>query len=317
MAKSARRHVLPQPRSRPVTAADVAHTFPFKASMPAGGVLPEEDALYTQDVRVDPKTGRRFPQDAHRAANERMRASVRSRRDRLTLDEDVPADTSQTAEFQHIGATGTHTLEEIERMNAPIFDRPPSLTSAFDADVEKEVERRVTARLSGPVTTEPAQTPNASMAPGVTVRPVTIEDGDRLWDWIRADGDHGAAFLSRPMQTSMDLHGVMHALITAESAGTALMRAVYYEGATEGDQHLGFAALAPILPVEQVAVMHIYLRPEVRGQLAALTGPLVQVASSILPTYKLAVVSHDAAWARLHRQVLLPLGFTEHVMFVR
>lgn len=300
MAKSSRQHILPRATARPVTAADVAHTFPFKASMPTGGALPEEDALYTQDVLVDPKTGRRFPQEAVRAARERMHASVRGRRDRLTLDDS--AETQETTD-QPAGVLGA----------------PPSLTPEFDVHVEREVERRIAERQKQTASTmTPTRPPPAAeAAPGVAVRSVTIEDVDRLWDWVRADGDNGAAFLSRPMQTSMDLHGVMETLLTAESAGTALIRAIYYEGAADGDQHLGFAALAPILPVEQVAVMHIYLRPEVRGQLAQLTGPLIQLASSLLPTYTLAVLSADAAWARLHRQVLAPLGFVEQVLFVR
>ena len=78
---------------------------------------------------------------------------------------------------------------------------------------------------------------------------------------------------------------------------------------------IGFAMLGPIL--DGVGLLHLYLAQAARGRLAELTPLLVQAAQDLKPALKLAVSSPTPAWARLHRQVLAPLGFREHTLFVR
>lgn len=152
----------------------------------------------------------------------------------------------------------------------------------------------------------------SASVPDLQARIVVQEDTDRLWDWIRADKDYGQAFLGQRFSTSLALHTFMAQLIRVEAQGLAIIRAIHY-----GPHHLGFAMLAPILAAERTALLHVYLQAEVRAQLAQFIAPLVDMAQQIAPGVHLAVVSADAAWARLHRQILAPLGFTEHVMFIR
>lgn len=160
----------------------------------------------------------------------------------------------------------------------------------------------------------PTPTPEPEVAP-ILATPPTVEDIDRLWDWIRADGDGGAAFFSRAIPSSVALHNTFSALAVAEQAVgpvTAAIRAI-----TSGPHHVGFAMLLPILRQERTALMHIYLRPELRGMLAQLTPTLIDQAAAAVPGFTLAVIGHDAALTRMHRSILAPLGFVEHTMFLR
>lgn len=149
-------------------------------------------------------------------------------------------------------------------------------------------------------------------ASGLSIAKVSVEDVDRLWDWIRHDADGGTSFLWQKCTTSIALHQYLLKIDMGESNGIAAIRAIH-----GGDQHLGFAMLAPILEVERTALMHIYLREDMRGHLATIAGPLVEMASTVVPDMHLAVWSSDERWARLHRKLLAPLGFTERTMFIR
>lgn len=158
---------------------------------------------------------------------------------------------------------------------------------------------------------EPPGTVHADSVEGVHCHKVSHEDIDRLWDWIRSDKDYGQAFLGSQFRTSLALHTFMQQMQVAEANSIALIRTIqYYE------HHIGFAMLAPILAEERTALMHIYLQPAVRNQLAQWVKPLVEIARKAAPGVHLAVASPNEAYARLHRQVLKPLGFREHVMFV-
>lgn len=149
-------------------------------------------------------------------------------------------------------------------------------------------------------------------ASGLSIVKLTIHDVDRLWDWLRGDGDQGESFLGHRISTSLALHQFVQQLAAAETQGMASIRSIY--GAKE---HLGFAMLAPILAAEQTALMHIYLREDIRGSLAQIVGPLVEMAQVVAPGLHLAVWSPDDVWARLHRKVLTPYGFKERTMFIR
>lgn len=148
---------------------------------------------------------------------------------------------------------------------------------------------------------------------GLAAHALRVGDIDRLWDWIRADRqDEVKAFLGRSFTTSVELHQFLWMIASLEPKGLAVIRALYW-----GHEHFGFAMLAPILAQERTALMHLYLTQQARGSLFNIAGPLVDVASRVLPGVHLAVSSLDQQWAKLHRAVLQPLGFVEHTMFVR
>lgn len=155
-----------------------------------------------------------------------------------------------------------------------------------------------------------------SFAPHLIVVPMSLEDTDRLWDWLRQDTKGDLAFFGREIRNSQDLHAMMQLLVNGESVNKAIGRSIYFIDANRVAHHIGLAALMPILSTERVALMHIYLSPETRGGLAQLVPALVGEARNLLPDFRLAVMSTDDTWRRLHRQVLGPLGFTEHTMFI-
>lgn len=139
----------------------------------------------------------------------------------------------------------------------------------------------------------------------LTLAPVSDEDIDRLWDWLRSPADEGQAFLHLTFTTSRQL-----AQVIAAMQQQAFLEAIYF-----GAHHIGFLAVVP--RVENTGVFHLYLEPRVRGQIAALTKELLPLVEQRFPGLQLAVYSASEAWARLHRQVLGPLGFREHTLFVR
>lgn len=216
------------------------------------------------------------------------------------------------------------SLEELEAGEGvrfrplPSFDAPsPRATDVPEEIIKIDDEGVVHALEPTPEPTTAAAPVAEAVAPPlapstlVTASASSREDVDRLWDWIRQDPDQGAEFLSARMATSVDLHTVIAVLQQGEARGLSIIRSVYV-----ADQHMGFAMLAPILTAENVAVVHIYLRPEARGHLAYLVAPLTELASQLAPGVRLAVLSEDKGLAAL-RKLLAPLGFTEHTMFVR
>lgn len=152
---------------------------------------------------------------------------------------------------------------------------------------------------------------------GLYITKVTVACIDHLWDWIRTDGDHGKSFLGMPITTSLALHQYIQYIAKAEEQAHSAIRSIYWYGNGSGLNHLGFVMLSPILAQERTALMHIYLEKSMRGGLAKIVGPLVDMAEAYAPGMHLAVYSADDVWARLHKRLLTPLGFREQVMFIR
>lgn len=151
---------------------------------------------------------------------------------------------------------------------------------------------------------------------GLMLMKVTVKCVDSLWDWIRGDEDLGKSFLGAPITTSLALHQYIQYIAKAEESATSIIRSLYWNDGGHG-QHLGFIMLAPILANERTALMHVYLEKSVRGGLGKMIAPLVDMAEAFAPGLHLAVWSSDDVWARLHRRLLEPLGFTPRVMFIR
>lgn len=226
---------------------------------------------------------------------------------------------AEQAKLRMLGrAPGQPARAAVEPEPEPDDDDEPEPESEDNSGVERQPPTPPTAAptthfvtgMSATLTPTPAPTPTPT--PVLSLRAATVDDLDRLWDWVRADGDHGASFFSKPMPSSVALHTFVSALGQAEVQGLAAIRSVVFE-----ENHLGFAMLLPILASERTAMMHIYLRADVRGHLAQLVPTLVDLAAQTVPGYALAVISHDATLARMHRALFAPLGFAEHTMFLR
>lgn len=171
-------------------------------------------------------------------------------------------------------------------------------------------------RMRGPNTPHEGDDPDPtvpvhvvrSTAPALALRPATVEDVDRLWDWIRQDGDLGKAFLGIECRTSLTLHETMQQFVLAQQQGTALLFAL-----EDGGHHQGFVIVNPLDLSDQVGRLHLYLAPAVRGTLAALLPKLLAVADREYPDLSLIIAVEDEAAARLYR----PFGFTTQYVLTR
>lgn len=247
---------------------------------------PDEEAAFTRT----PRPRRRATEDGLTPAQLRMRGRVTHETDPEDeedgeLDFDMPDPEPEIVKVQAVPppAATTHPISPF-----PMTAAPPRAAAVPDGAVF------------------------ADSVEGLRGAHITAEDIDRLWDWLRSDKDYGFAFVGRTFNTSLALHVFMTQMSQAETQGVALIRALHYH-----EHHLGFAMLAPILAQERTALMHVYLQPAVRGQLAQFIRPLVEIAQKTAPGVHLAVPSMgDDAYTRLHRQLLKPLGFQEHVMFI-
>lgn len=277
-------------------------SIPKSVQYVAPEVDPDEEAAFaTEGTRTERVPGRRT---ALAGRGGLTAAQMRMRGVREPVDDD---EEEEGGEGEDEGTEIEEPLPFVPPAVAPRVTRGPQPSAMIPAS--PFTSTTVQANAAGQLRTAPIA---SRSVPALLVRPIVVEDADRLWDWIRHDPDQGAGFLGKVFATSILLHDFMRILVNAETSGLAIIRAIHH-----GPHHLGFAMLAPILADERTALMHIYLRQDVRGQLAQFTGPLVEIAEQIVPGVHLAVASPDKAWQRLHRSILVPLGFTEHAMFVK
>lgn len=301
------------PRSEPYSPRQMGHIDRQAAT--------EEEAAFADSGRhaylpADARNSR-----VSRAALDaaRLRMSGARLEEEDERDEEEPDDLEDEG---HAGDPGEWEREQADNPVAAQLDRalwspqsvaairqtqpqPPHPAIEFDFAMPKPTlaVEKTTPAGHGPIT----------HSSGITLSPILVGDIDRLWDWLRADADHGYAFLGKTFATSVELHQFARLIVTQfEPNALAMLRAIYYK-----DQHIGFAMLAPILAAERTALMHLYLRKDVRGSLYQLARPLVELAMVVAPGVHLAVYAADVQWAKLYRSVLGPLGFVEHVMFVR
>lgn len=278
-------------------------------------VDPDEAALYGQVAPGMRGASRGRMPDAATAANTRMTASA-----------DMISNAARAAAYREELLLPEEEGDEVERMGIEEFERerdqdePEEERSERYAETFPATQRFEQQRVHGRsrVPPPPADRP-APRRPVASSQPVMalahIGDGhvDNLWDWIRQDGDKGATFLGQEFDHAIDLFRFVERLVAAEGDGLAIARAITY-----GNHHLGFLMLTPILTNERMAILHCYLQPgEVRDRGGELIVFFVDVATKLLPGFKLAVPSPSPEWTKFHTRVLGPLGFAPHTMFVR
>ena len=163
--------------------------------------------------------------------------------------------------------------------------------------------------------TEPATSPtniHPFVKPqGVVLDPVTVDDVDRLWDWVRADKDGTSAFLGATFENSRALFTYVEKVAEQERNSHAAFYAI-----REPDALLGFVLLWPIFREQgknPVATTHVYLEPESRGRLSALLPMLMAEADRIAPSLDLRVVTTRSEWATM----LQAVGFESHLVLTR
>lgn len=167
------------------------------------------------------------------------------------------------------------------------------------------------ARMQAQAQVQPVQQTQPASVAGVRIlaHHVTPADADRMWDWVRQDQDRGAVFFGTPMLSGLHVHEQMAAYVKADRKGAAIIRAMYVN-----DQPIGLAILHPIDPEQRVAVAHLYLRPDLRGNLPQLLPLLLDEAEAHLPDgIRIAVYENRPALAAL----LSSHGFVPHTLLIR
>lgn len=131
----------------------------------------------------------------------------------------------------------------------------------------------------------------AAMAQSVSLREVTDEDLDRLWDWLRADEDRGQRFLGALVNTSSEMRARLDLFQQLQAIDDA-------------EEHVGFLGFSPV--DDYKAGCHLFLAQAARNQLAQLIPQFMKQAAVLLPGRTFLVNTADAAVARIYR----PYGFT-------
>lgn len=183
------------------------------------------------------------------------------------------------------------------------------VVSAPDADEEEAIHGSTRPRRLEAVSGEtadspepvplsdhgPAQAADGADAPAPASAPArlswrvpTDEDVDRLWDWIRLDGP--AQLQQFGVRTSVDLHAKMRSLTQLDAQGSAVSRALVWDG-----EHVGQGTVFPI--VEAVGLVHLYLDPGVRGRGFAIAKAGVQMLKQEQPALRLSVTTTRKAIA--------------------
>lgn len=170
-----------------------------------------------------------------------------------------------------------------------------------------------------PVVDAGAVAPNSSVlytekfapkpASEVALRPTTVDDVDRLWDWIRSDRDGTTAFLGHTHQNSRAFFEQIGQIAVKERDGVAWMRSI-----SRGDELIGFVVLDPITRgTHPVGTCHIYINPETRGQLPALLPSILADGDRQLPNMTYFVATQDDALSSL----LQSAGFSAQIVLTR
>jgi GNAT superfamily N-acetyltransferase len=162
--------------------------------------------------------------------------------------------------------------------------------------------------------TDPVPAPDPPAHPGdtpifaePTIRGITLADVDRVWDWIRIDPRAAEVFTIT--RSSLDLHRTFELLFLYQEQGMALIKAIDVDHV-----HVGVALVFPILPVDRIAVVHLYLHPERRGRGARyLVRRLIQLASADVPGLTLTAIVERPGLARW----LQSIGFTAQYVMTR
>lgn len=217
------------------------------------------------------------------------------------------------------GASGNSGRRDdaLERLRREAEDAARNIREAtpgpqMQVDVERRpTHERMVSRPSMAVSREDTLLTDAPAAPtadDMAARQCTLADVDRLWDWIRADGDAGARFVGKTLGNSQQLHALMTTIAKGEATRASLARSIYL-----GDMHAGFVVLLPILLIEKMAAVHVYLRVDVRGLLPGMLPSLLNLAAQVMPDIKLAVMGMSPSLDKL----LHPYGFRMQTVFLQ
>lgn len=152
----------------------------------------------------------------------------------------------------------------------------------------------------------------SAQSQAITLRAITTEDVDQLWDWSRSDAEGVTAFLGRKLQNSRELFTAISRLAELERSGAAWMQSIVRDSAL-----IGFVLVCPIqrshdLP-HPVGTVHIYVSQSERGDLQAIVQSMLDAYDGTYEPMTLSVIVNRPEWVA----VLQPLGFEPSFVLTR
>lgn len=144
----------------------------------------------------------------------------------------------------------------------------------------------------------------------ITLRPVTTEDIDQLWDWTRQDPEGVTACFGPVAKNSRDLFTGIGRLAEMQTRGQSWLNAITRDAAL-----IGFVLIAPIQrPANQppVGTVHLYIAQAARGEIDAIVRGILPEIDAHGPM-TLSVIVNRPEWTR----ILEPLGFVSSTVLTR
>lgn len=178
---------------------------------------------------------------------------------------------------------------------APAPSVDPSVFAPLDTAWIDAAEDETPAAEIPPVVAEPADAAAVDPSP-YTVRAITDEDLDCLWDWIRQDDDRGEAFLGFTPKTSRELQYYFATLAAKVGDGIASLYTI-----CSGDLTAGIAILAPIDRPNRKIITRLYFAPFVRGLAQEIIPVLLDLVNQTHEGFGLVATTTDEARMRLYR----------------
>jgi hypothetical protein len=201
---------------------------------------------------------------------------------------------------------------------------PAPVTTAFDQADADQAETPIDAPAAPDAATRPFKRPAdpdgaasvhytqrfaARGLSDVGLQPTTIEDIDRLWDWVRSDREGTTAFLGLAHQTTTTFFQQIAMIGQKERDGVAWLRSIKRDRAL-----IGFVILDPIQSGRPpVGRCHIYVSVEERGHLPEFLPSILADGDRLLPGMTLFVATDSEAMASL----LKAAGFTSQFVLTR
>lgn len=324
--------------------------FPFRTPAPKSSHSSQsEENLYTPSSDVASSTRREHRGEAVQRAQARMRGVAPADLDDagegpigLSIDDDddtdgaieqvedstraadaikllQPADEDGRLLYDFMQSLGEHAREKIQRMidsSRGATAAAPSTPTRSKHDLDSADLQRQTRQLIEQAEQYVPPPVKRSVGAELVGRSPIAEDIDRLWDWLRQDPPASNPFLGRMPKTSQQLYRDLATLWDAEANGTGLLRALYIEEGDLPSSHIGFLLLAPILTMDAIAVVHLYLQPQLRMRYLQFLPRVAALASALLPQFKLAILPLAGKVSDYHA-ALAPQGFAAHTIFMR
>ena len=136
--------------------------------------------------------------------------------------------------------------------------------------------------LRSPIPFVPSLAPKASSA--TTVDEPTVDDLDRLWDWVRSDREGTTGFLGQTHDNSRSFFQQVSGFVSQDQMGAGWFRSIRRSG-----ELIGFVMM--FITTERVGSFASYIEPQSRKDMDAIISAMVANANAAHPGLTMMAVS--------------------------